>query len=281
MEVTPTGSTGSTGLRERKKRQTREEIAATATAMFAERGFEQVTIAEVAAAVGVAKMTVTNHFPLKEDLVFDRAEHIVRGLPDAIAERPEGESVLAAARRYHASSLAAGDPTLGHLGVKFAQMTDALDDEREMPGVQRGSVLGVVDRLDLERALTSADARPSAALQAEWKSFHEHLHGHHHVEDTAMFPNMRKMHPDLAACIDGLSADHRRLDPLLERGDAAFAQLPDSAAALAVVRELQALLAPHLATEEASLIPAFFEKFGDRLPKALWDQHKQLVSRLG
>jgi hypothetical protein len=111
------------------------------------------------------------------------------------------------------------------------------------------------DLASFERALTSADPRPSAALQAEWKSFHEHLHGHHHVEDTAMFPNMRKMHPDLAACIDGLSADHRRLDPLLERGDAAFAQLPDSAAALAVVRELQALLAPHLATEEASLIP--------------------------
>jgi RNA polymerase sigma-70 factor (ECF subfamily) len=47
---------------------------------------------------------------------------------------------------------------LDHLrsrGVKFAQMTDALDDEREMPGVQRGSVLGVVDRLDLERALTT------------------------------------------------------------------------------------------------------------------------------
>ncbi|MEY9926952.1 AcrR family transcriptional regulator [Catenulispora sp. GP43] len=110
------------GLRERKKRQTREEIANVATAMFAERGFENVTIAEVATAAGVAKMTVTNHFPLKEDLVFDRAEHIVHGLAEAIAARPEGEPVLAAARRYHAERLAAGDPTLGHLGVHFSLM---------------------------------------------------------------------------------------------------------------------------------------------------------------
>ncbi|MFD0639080.1 TetR/AcrR family transcriptional regulator [Catenulispora yoronensis] len=96
-----------------------------ATTLFTERGFEQVTIADVAAAAGVAKMTVTNHFPLKEDLVFDRAEHIIRGLPDAVAERPRGESVLAAARRFHAESLAAGDPTLGHLGVAFARMVEA------------------------------------------------------------------------------------------------------------------------------------------------------------
>lgn len=113
------------GLRERKKRQTREEIANIATALFAERGFENVTIAEVAAAAGVAKMTVTNHFPLKEDLVFDRAEHIVRGLPEAVAARPDGEPVLAAARRYHAERLAAGDPTMGHLGPRFSQMVEA------------------------------------------------------------------------------------------------------------------------------------------------------------
>ncbi|MEY9889659.1 AcrR family transcriptional regulator [Catenulispora sp. MAP12-49] len=113
------------GLRERKKRQTREEIANVATAMFAERGFENVTIAEVATAAGVAKMTVTNHFPLKEDLVFDRAEHIVHGLAEAVGARPGGEPVLAAARRYHAEQLAAGDPTLGHRGVGFSRLVTA------------------------------------------------------------------------------------------------------------------------------------------------------------
>ena len=110
------------GLRERKKQQTREEIANVATAMFADRGFENVTIAEVARAAGVAKMTVTNHFPLKEDLVFDRAEHIIRELPATLVARPEGETVLAAARRDYTQRLAAHDPTLGHLGVRFARM---------------------------------------------------------------------------------------------------------------------------------------------------------------
>ena len=49
--------------------------------------------------------------------------------------------------------------------------------------------------------------------------------------------------------------NHRLIDPLLERGDAAFAELPKTEAAAAVVRELGELLAPHLATEEAELIP--------------------------
>ena len=119
------GTTNPTGLRERKKRQTREEIANVATALFADRGFENVTIADVATAAGVAKMTVTNHFPLKEDLVFDRAEHIVHGLPEAVQARPEGEPVLATARRYHAQQLAAGDPTMGHLGPHFSRMVEA------------------------------------------------------------------------------------------------------------------------------------------------------------
>jgi hypothetical protein len=105
------------------------------------------------------------------------------------------------------------------------------------------------------RALTAETPRPTEALQGEWQSFHHHLHGHHQVEDNGMFPGMRGQHPDLAACIDGLAADHRKIDPLLEKGDAAFAQLPSTAAALSVVRELQALLEPHLATEEAELIP--------------------------
>ncbi|MFD6212210.1 TetR/AcrR family transcriptional regulator, partial [Nocardia salmonicida] len=59
------------GLRARKKQQTREQISDRATALFLERGFDRVTIADVAAAADVAKMTVTNYFPRKEDLALD------------------------------------------------------------------------------------------------------------------------------------------------------------------------------------------------------------------
>jgi AcrR family transcriptional regulator len=59
------------GRRERKKQQTRQAISDVATALFLERGFDAVTVAEVAAAADVAVQTVFNHFPAKEDLFFD------------------------------------------------------------------------------------------------------------------------------------------------------------------------------------------------------------------
>lgn len=114
------------------------------------------------------------------------------------------------------------------------------------------------DLLRFERALTLGPAVVAARAQAlrdEWQNYRSALHGHHHIEDTVMFPQLRAQHPSLAGCVDGLGADHQRIDPLLENGDAAFAQLPDASAALAVIRELSTLLAPHLATEESELIP--------------------------
>ncbi len=62
------------GLRERKKRMMRQLISDTATAMFLERGFEEVRVAEVAAACDVSEKTVYNYFPTKESLILDREE---------------------------------------------------------------------------------------------------------------------------------------------------------------------------------------------------------------
>jgi len=106
------------------------------------------------------------------------------------------------------------------------------------------------------RALSSPSVEARVeALKREWQSFRGALHGHHQTENANIFPNMRQQHPSLGACIDGLEQDHHRIDPLLERGDHAFSLLPRTDEALAVVRELQALLEPHLATEEAELVP--------------------------
>src|SRR5215467_4480489 len=115
----------SSGLRERKKEQTRQEISDTATAMFAERGFEQVTIAQVAAAAGVSKMTVTNYFPRKEDLVYDRAQDIIGGLAAAVRDRRPGESLLDAVRRDYDAAVTRRDVTLGVAGRRFATMVAA------------------------------------------------------------------------------------------------------------------------------------------------------------
>jgi AcrR family transcriptional regulator len=110
------------GLRERKKLETRQAISDIATDMFARRGFDAVTISQVAQAAGVAKMTVTNYFPRKEDLVFDRAEGIVASLADTVASRAVGESLLAAIRRDYAAAVARGDVTLGVSSPEFASM---------------------------------------------------------------------------------------------------------------------------------------------------------------
>src|SRR5262249_7822 len=110
------------GLRERRKQETRQAISDIATMMFVKHGFDEVTIAQVAGAAGVAKMTVTNYFPRKEDLVFDRAEAVVRHLADVIAGRAPGESMLAAIRRDYAEAVARADVTLRLSSPGLAQM---------------------------------------------------------------------------------------------------------------------------------------------------------------
>jgi AcrR family transcriptional regulator len=90
---------GQVGLRERKKRATRTLIADTALRLFAERGFDQTTVAEVAQAAGVSVKTVFNYFPAKEDLFFDRAEEVEQLWLDAVADHRPGEPLLAGLRR--------------------------------------------------------------------------------------------------------------------------------------------------------------------------------------
>jgi AcrR family transcriptional regulator len=80
------------GLRERKKRDTVERIAAIAADLFAERGFEAVAVVDVARIADVSEQTVYNHFPTKEDLVFDRSAEIEDALVTALAGAPAGRA---------------------------------------------------------------------------------------------------------------------------------------------------------------------------------------------
>ena len=96
----------------------------------------------------------------------------------------------------------------------------------------------------------------AAALGTEWQRYRATLHGHHEAEDKGLFPAVAAQRADLRAVIDGLTSDHRRIDPLLEQGDRAFADLASGgAAAASVVAQLSALLDQHLATEEARVVP--------------------------
>src|SRR6476646_7458756 len=88
------------GLRERKKQQTRQLIADTARRLFAERGFEEVRVSEVARAADGSEATVFNYFPSKEDLFYSGLEAFEEQLLSAIRERDPGESVLSAFARF-------------------------------------------------------------------------------------------------------------------------------------------------------------------------------------
>jgi AcrR family transcriptional regulator len=80
------------GLRERKKRLTRQQISDVATTLFVVRGFDHVTVSEIAEIVGVSEKTVYNYFPTKESLVFDRVDEGISRLVAALRERETGES---------------------------------------------------------------------------------------------------------------------------------------------------------------------------------------------
>jgi hemerythrin-like domain-containing protein len=108
---------------------------------------------------------------------------------------------------------------------------------------------------DALSAIARGDRTRAAELAPEWKRFREALHGHHTVEDTAVFPDLRTRQLAPTAELDTLEAQHRTIDPLLERGDRALADLSRVDAAGAVIRELQGALAEHLDLEERVVIP--------------------------
>jgi AcrR family transcriptional regulator len=103
-------------LRERKKRETRQRIADVAMGLFMLRGFEKVTVAEVAEAADVSVNTVFNYFRTKEDLFFDRADIVVESMGRVIAARPEGRSAIEALRRDFHAALDARDWRYGITG---------------------------------------------------------------------------------------------------------------------------------------------------------------------
>jgi AcrR family transcriptional regulator len=88
------------GRRERKKAATRLALSEAAMQLFLERGFDDVTVREIAEAADVSTTTLMKHFPTKEALVFDRDDEIERTLIATVAERPPKTSVLDALRSY-------------------------------------------------------------------------------------------------------------------------------------------------------------------------------------
>ncbi len=114
-ESAPRGD-GIPGLRERKKRRTRETISEAAVNLFVRHGFDQVSVSDVAAAAEVSKVTVFNYFPTKEDLVLSRLPQHLGSAADDVRTHGQDESALQALRRGYLQRLAARDPSTGLSG---------------------------------------------------------------------------------------------------------------------------------------------------------------------
>ncbi|MFJ1933298.1 TetR family transcriptional regulator [Kitasatospora sp. NPDC088160] len=101
------------GLRERKKERTRETIAATAIRLFLDRGFDQVSITEIAEAAEVSRRTLFAYFPTKEDLVLQRFADHESEAARTVRARPAGQPPLEALRAAMLDALARRDPNTG------------------------------------------------------------------------------------------------------------------------------------------------------------------------
>lgn len=149
------------GLREAKKLATRQQIAGVAMRLFVQRGFDHVTVAEVAADAGVSEKTVFNYFPTKEDLFFDEVPARMRALADGIRERPVEETVLHALRRMQLSEL----PRI--TSPQFAHFARVLEESnallaREVDVMARFAQ--TVAELLQEEGLPERDARIAGSL---------------------------------------------------------------------------------------------------------------------
>jgi AcrR family transcriptional regulator len=161
---------GEPGLRERKKQQTRQAIATAAFDLFAERGFDSVTVAEVARRADVSEATVFNYFPTKEDLVFSHLVAFEVALLDAIRTRAQGQSIpdafLAFVLRQR-GLVGAGDPEARDRLATISRMitgSRALRNrERQIYDDYTGTLAGLIAT---ETSAKPADVEPWVVANA-------------------------------------------------------------------------------------------------------------------
>jgi AcrR family transcriptional regulator len=169
------------GLRERKKRETRQRISNVATGLFMARGFDNVTVAEIAEAANVSKMTVFNYFPRKEELYFDRGEEATELLHEAIHGRAPGESVINALRALMQRLLEQRHP-LGALRDGITLFWQVVEDSPTLQAGAREMVGRLETRLAAEFAAISGmeptDPLPSLAaalVVATQRTLYQHV----------------------------------------------------------------------------------------------------------
>ena len=128
---------------ERRKRRTRQAIQTAALTLFAERGYRQTTINDIAERADVAPRTVTVHFPAKQELLFDAEPFTLDGLSKRLSERGPHESALEALRDWMATTMTQaetnGPEPDGHFWQRRALRAHIINAEPELRARARAS----------------------------------------------------------------------------------------------------------------------------------------------
>ncbi|MEU9448769.1 TetR/AcrR family transcriptional regulator [Streptomyces sp. NPDC048277] len=214
------GEPGAEGLRERKKRLTRQRLSDTATEMFLERGFDGVRVAEVAQACGVSEKTVYNYFPTKESLVLDLGETTMTALRAdlAVPGRHPVDAVLGIlSDELHGMTswiAAQDDPAQAAAMIRrFRELTRSTPSLRAYHHDMTDRLIGVAAEVLAQRTgLNPDDPEPQIAATAllglwpiQFRSLGKHLKGDRTPE---------RVH-------EAVTADVRRAAQLIETGLAA------------------------------------------------------------
>jgi len=155
-------------LREQRRQRTREAIVDAAAELFTERGFDAVSVMEIAQRAGVVEKTVFNHFPVKEGLVFEADPPMRAALLEAVRRRPAGESVAAAAGNFVVAAVSQlGAPAAAE---GMTEMARIIRGSRTLQGRER-EILGTLtetlaEQITLETRATAGELEPWLAANA-------------------------------------------------------------------------------------------------------------------
>lgn len=161
--------TDPTDRRSQKRLVTRQAISNAATRLFWERGFDAVTVDEIAAAAGVGRMTVFNYFPRKEDLFFDRYEEGRALLDDVLRHREPNVSALETLRRFAHQLVAERAPYVNFSAesqsfVRTISQSETLKARARAIRDELAAVVAVALAESVGRGASDTDAHLAASL---------------------------------------------------------------------------------------------------------------------
>lgn len=162
------------GLRERKKQKTRELIATTALALFAERGYQATTVAEIADAAEVSERTVFAYFPTKEDILFSDHVALELSLAETLAQRCPDSAALDVLRDFLVENLSRFDEQ-ARVRWQIVSHDELLRSHQRARQAAFGNVIAAAIAVDLDEDVD--DLRPqlvTAAVIAAFTATYEH-----------------------------------------------------------------------------------------------------------